>query len=159
MQKRYVITGITLLFSACLFFWAGYELHNKLNSPLRSIAGVWTGHSKLETNTGPINYDVNALIQNESMTLSLVAQTQDNAKFAFRLDLKYEEHTGSEYLFTVRDRTTTWLEQVRSQEKLDIPVIGHFLAVTLVKKNDNQFFFAFDLGTEYVFGTLFEKGI
>ncbi|EJE8676048.1 hypothetical protein M5236_004784 [Vibrio parahaemolyticus] len=159
MQKRYVITSITLFVSVCLFFWAGYELHNKRNSPLRSIAGVWTGHSKLETNTGPIYYDVNALIQNESITLSLVAQAQDYAKFAFRIDLKYEEHSGSEYFFTVRDRTTTWLEQIRSQEKLDIPVIGHFLAATLVKKNDNQFFFAFDLGTEYVFGTLFEKGI
>ncbi|WP_322804989.1 hypothetical protein SO574_16610 [Vibrio alfacsensis] len=159
MQKHHVITSITLFVTAFVFFWAGYELHNKLNLPLRSIAGVWTGHSKLETKTGPINYEVNALIQAESITLSLVAQAQDNAKFAFRLDLKYVEHTGSEYLFTVRDRTTTWLEQIRSQEKLDIPVIGHFLSATLVKKNDHQVFFVFDLGKEYAFGTLFEKGI
>ncbi|RJX74284.1 hypothetical protein DZ860_03895 [Vibrio sinensis] len=159
MQKRHVITVITLLTTSLVFFWAGHELHNRLSTPIQSMAGVWTGHSKLETNTGSINYEVNALIQNESITLSLVAHAQDNTKFAFRLDLKYEEHTGSEYLFTVRDRTTTWLEQIRSQEKLDIPVIGHFLAATLVKKGDDQFFFAFDLGAEYVFGTLFEKGI
>ncbi|HHC7130491.1 TPA: hypothetical protein ACN37W_004325 [Vibrio parahaemolyticus] len=159
MQKRYVITSITLFVSACFFFWVGYELHNKMSSPLQSIAGVWAGHSKLETNTGPITYDVNAFIQNDSITLSLVAQTQDNTKFAFRLELKYEKHIGNDYLFTVRNRTTNWLEQIRAQEKLDIPVIGHFLTATLVKKKDNQFFFAFSVGTKYVFGTLFEKGI
>lgn len=159
MQKYFLKVVLVMLVSAVFFFAVGYGLHQQASTPLNEVQGTWNGRSKLKTSSGMIHYDINALVQNKNVVLSLVAQTENNEKFTFMLNLEYIEHSGKDMIFAVIDRKTTWLEQIRVKESLDIPVIGHFLKATIVRVNKDEIYLSYSLGGDYSFGTLFEKGI
>ncbi|MGF1724738.1 hypothetical protein [Photobacterium nomapromontoriensis] len=159
MQKHSIKVSLIISFSAICFFLGGLNFHHRTSTPLNEIQGVWNGQSELTTSTGQLKYDINALIQEKKIVLSLIAESENKSKFAFKLDLDYIEHSGNTVLFSVKERKTIWLEQLREKDTLDIPIMGHFLMASIALIDENKMYFSYSVGTEHAFGTLFEKGI
>lgn len=159
MQKRVIASAFMLMVVIASGIWGGMIASKKSAQPLQQVVGVWTGKSQLQTSTGLIDYDVSALVEGSNILLSLVAETECHAKFAFKLNLEYIKHNGAEYVFSVRNRQTIWLDQLRTNEHFDIPVLGHLLVATLATNNEGEFYFSYDLGPKYAFGTLFKRGV
>lgn len=153
MRKTILNKTITGLLIGILSMCVGIYTRSLIDPKLCSINGLWSGKFNLTTTTGFIRYKLDLYSRCPQAVFSFTADAGNGHRFVFKLNANVKEYDGNKVVFLIKDRTSVWLDNIRKNNLLDIPIQSDIIEVTIEKINDNKLYMTQSIG-DYYYGTI-----